>query len=189
MINMHSNPHSLQTSYDTWWCCSCLTVHLNASDHEHVGKHLVTCADCILWTDTKVSTGDGRNGRNIYIFSEFRAAWYVSHLKIELPKTHLTTFHCPAAKTGKLDLPDMEVFKKQAACLNFPPEFHFGESTGEMLIHRCTNHTKEHRSCNLFRCLSTRFPPPVFRSVSLREGGCDSCVGGRTIEIWSYSLT
>lgn len=107
----------------------------------------------------------------------------------EIPKTHLTTFHCPAAKTGKLDLPDMEVFKKQAACLNFPPEFHFGESTGEMLIHRCTNHTKEHRSWNLFSCLSTRFPPPVFRSVSLREGGCDSCVGGRTIEIWSYSLT
>uniref|UniRef100_G3P718 Apolipoprotein M n=1 Tax=Gasterosteus aculeatus aculeatus TaxID=481459 RepID=G3P718_GASAC len=78
-----------------------VTFHLNASDHEHVGKHLVTCADCILWTDTKVSTGDGRNGRNIYIFT----------------------------KTGKLDLPDMEVFKKQAACLNFPPEFHFGEST------------------------------------------------------------
>ncbi|KAM8887567.1 uncharacterized protein AB9W97_014081 [Spinachia spinachia] len=78
-----------------------LTFHFNSSDHEHVGKHLVTCDDCILWTDTTVSTVEGRIGRNLYLFT----------------------------KTGKLDLPHLEVFKKQAECLDFPPEFHFGGTT------------------------------------------------------------
>ncbi|KAL6114334.1 uncharacterized protein ACO6RY_05123 [Pungitius sinensis] len=88
----------------------------NNSSNEHVGRHLVTCPDCILWTDTKVSTVEGRNGRNLHLFT----------------------------KTGKLDLPDLEVFKKQAACLNFPPEFHFGETTDLCPYEKvATTHVKE----------------------------------------------
>ena len=37
----------------------------------------------------------------------------------------------PAAKSGELDSSDLDVFKKQAACLNFSPDFHFGDSTGK----------------------------------------------------------
>ncbi|CAB1438415.1 unnamed protein product [Pleuronectes platessa] len=39
---------------------------------------------------------------------------------------HLFLF--TAAKSGKLDDADLDVFKKQAACLNFPAEFHFSET-------------------------------------------------------------
>ncbi|XP_054467452.1 uncharacterized protein LOC129101600 [Anoplopoma fimbria] len=78
-----------------------VTLNFNASDHEHVGKHLVSCPDCLVWTDTTVSHGEATTGKTLYIFT----------------------------KTGKLDDSHLEVFKKQAACLNFPAEFHFGEST------------------------------------------------------------
>lgn len=79
-----------------------VTFHFNSSDHEHVGKYLVSCPDCILWTDTSVTVGKAgsREGRNLYLFT----------------------------KSGKLDDSDLEVFKKQAACLNFPSEFHFGDN-------------------------------------------------------------
>ncbi|KAK5871354.1 hypothetical protein PBY51_004239 [Eleginops maclovinus] len=78
-----------------------VTFHFNATDHEHIGKHLVSCADCILWTDTTVTLGQEhtRRGRNLYLFT----------------------------KTGKLDDSDLEVVKKQVACLNFPPELFFGD--------------------------------------------------------------
>ncbi|XP_029296056.1 uncharacterized protein LOC115013719 [Cottoperca gobio] len=80
-----------------------VTFTFNATDHEHVGKHLVTCPDCILWTDTTATLGNAENtsGRNFYLFT----------------------------KAGKLDDTDLEFVKKQAACLNFPPEFHFGDNT------------------------------------------------------------
>lgn len=81
-----------------------VTFHFNSSIHEHVGKHLVTCPDCIVWTDTTTSqsgNGETTKGRNIYLFT----------------------------RTGVVDASDLENFKKQAACLNFPPEFHFGETT------------------------------------------------------------
>lgn len=77
-----------------------VTFHFNASDHEHVGMHLVACPDCMLWTDTVIKAGGG-NSKNLYLFT----------------------------RTGKLDDPYLEVFKKQAACLNFPLGFHFGEIT------------------------------------------------------------
>ncbi|XP_044053682.1 uncharacterized protein LOC122876877 [Siniperca chuatsi] len=79
-----------------------VTFYFNSSNHEHVGKHLVTCPDCILWTDTSVMEGNGetRKGRNLYLFT----------------------------KSGKLDPAHLEVFRRQATCLNFPPEFHFGET-------------------------------------------------------------
>uniref|UniRef100_A0A3B5B591 Apolipoprotein M n=1 Tax=Stegastes partitus TaxID=144197 RepID=A0A3B5B591_9TELE len=80
-----------------------VTFYYNSTSHEHVGKHLVTCPDCILWTDNSVSVGSGetKRGRNLYLFT----------------------------KSGALDASHLEVFKKQAECLNFPTDFQFGENT------------------------------------------------------------
>ncbi|XP_034450645.1 uncharacterized protein LOC117767279 [Hippoglossus hippoglossus] len=80
-----------------------VTFHFNIHTHEHVGKHLKTCAGCILWTDTIVwrENGETKQGRHLFLFT----------------------------KSGKLDDADLDVFKKQAACLNLRAEFHFGETT------------------------------------------------------------
>ncbi|XP_053181761.1 uncharacterized protein LOC128365141 isoform X2 [Scomber japonicus] len=78
--------------------------HFNGTDFEHVGRYLKTCTDCVLWTDTTTSsatTDETKKTRNLYLFT----------------------------KAGKLDDDDLEVFKKQAACLNFPADFHFGGIT------------------------------------------------------------
>ncbi|KAM9360824.1 uncharacterized protein ABDE67_001455 [Symphorus nematophorus] len=81
-----------------------VTFYFNSTTHEHVGKHLVTCPDCILWIDTSVTegkNGETRKGRNLYLFT----------------------------KTGTLNAAHLDDFKKQAACLNFTSEFHFGDNT------------------------------------------------------------
>jgi len=81
-----------------------VTFSFNSTNREHVGKNLKTCPDCFLWSDTSVSfdtNGETKKGRNLYLFT----------------------------KSGKLDDAHLEVYKKQAACLNFPADFHFGEIT------------------------------------------------------------
>lgn len=77
-----------------------VTFFYNSTSSEHVGKHLVTCPDCILWTDNSimVAGGETKRDRNLYLFT----------------------------KSGTLDASHLEVFKKQAECLNFPTDFHFG---------------------------------------------------------------
>ncbi|XP_056143832.1 uncharacterized protein LOC130119354 [Lampris incognitus] len=66
----------------------------------HDGKYIETCPDCILWADSaEISTSEGtKQGRNLFLYT----------------------------RTGNLDDSQLEVFKKQAACLNFPQVFHFG---------------------------------------------------------------
>ncbi|XP_030272654.1 uncharacterized protein LOC115581582 [Sparus aurata] len=97
---VHGSTNSTSTENST-----SVTFHFNSTTHVHVGKHLQTCPDCILWTDNFVSedknTATTRKGRNLYLFT----------------------------KTGALDASHLEEFKKQAACLNFQAEFHFGEAT------------------------------------------------------------
>lgn len=61
---------------------------------DHKGHILQTCPDCLLWTDT-FRNGDV-TGRYILLFT----------------------------RTGKIDAKDVEIFKKQAACLNFSEDFH-----------------------------------------------------------------
>ncbi|XP_040011208.1 uncharacterized protein LOC120805228 [Xiphias gladius] len=80
-----------------------VTFNFKSSTHEHVGKHLVTCPDCVVWTDNSVRlyNGETRKGRHLFLFT----------------------------KSGELDASHLDVFKKQAACLNFPPDFHFGGTT------------------------------------------------------------
>ncbi|XP_012716802.2 uncharacterized protein LOC105925476 [Fundulus heteroclitus] len=77
--------------------------HYNSTTYEHIGRFLETCADCALWTDDAVAevNGEARKSRNLYIFT----------------------------KTGKLDPADLEVFKKQAKCLNLLPDFYYLETT------------------------------------------------------------
>ncbi|MEY6259405.1 hypothetical protein WJF03_23085, partial [Salmonella enterica subsp. enterica serovar Corvallis] len=77
--------------------------YYNSTTYEHIGRFLETCADCMLWTDDAVAelNGETRKSRNLYIFS----------------------------KTGKLDASDLEVFKKQAKCLNLLPDLYFVETT------------------------------------------------------------
>ncbi|XP_038147742.1 uncharacterized protein LOC119787777 [Cyprinodon tularosa] len=78
--------------------------YYNSTTYEHIGRFLETCDDCILWTDEAVAevNGETTKSKNIYIFT----------------------------KTGKLDPADLEVFNKQAKCLNLLPELYFLETTG-----------------------------------------------------------
>ncbi|XP_054630147.1 uncharacterized protein LOC129180098 isoform X2 [Dunckerocampus dactyliophorus] len=80
------------------------SVILNVDGHEHGGKFLKTCPDCLLWIDdTVVRTPDGEPQRNRHLF--------------------LFT------KSGTLDAAHLKAVKKQAACLNFTQDLHFGNST------------------------------------------------------------
>jgi len=76
-----------------------VTFNYNSSTRVHVGQHLKTCPDCVVWTGT-VMEGT-REARSLYIFT----------------------------KNGTLDASDFEVFKKQTACLNLQPDYHFAEAT------------------------------------------------------------
>uniref|UniRef100_A0A665TR58 Apolipoprotein M n=1 Tax=Echeneis naucrates TaxID=173247 RepID=A0A665TR58_ECHNA len=75
-----------------------MTFNINNSTSEHVGKHLVTCPECLLWIDDSITTenGETKNAKNLYLFT----------------------------KSGNLDDAHLEVFKKQVTCLNFQSEFH-----------------------------------------------------------------
>ncbi|KAM3611796.1 uncharacterized protein V6R79_024324 [Siganus canaliculatus] len=72
---------------------------------DHKGHILQTCSDCLLWTDT-FRNGD-MTGRYMLLFT----------------------------RTGKIDAKDVEIFKKQVGCLNFPESFHsYDGKTGESLF-------------------------------------------------------
>ncbi|KAM4745295.1 uncharacterized protein FYW61_011876 [Anableps anableps] len=77
--------------------------YYNSTTYEHIGRFLETCNDCALWADDAVAevNGEARKSRNLYIFT----------------------------KTGKLNNSDLEVFKKQAKCLNLLPDLYFLETT------------------------------------------------------------
>ncbi|KAK7933554.1 hypothetical protein WMY93_004450 [Mugilogobius chulae] len=61
---------------------------------DHKGHLLQTCSDCLLWTDTFRNVDF--TGRNLLLFT----------------------------RSGKVDPKDVEIFKKQLQCLNFPQNFH-----------------------------------------------------------------
>lgn len=54
--------------------------------------------------------------------------WLVFCLSTPTPRL----FHgcSPKARTGALEPSELETFKKQAECLKFPPQYHFG-GTGQ----------------------------------------------------------
>lgn len=69
---------------------------------DHKGHILQTCSDCLLWTDT-FRNGDV-TGRYVLQFT----------------------------RTGQIDPKDVEIFKKQAGCLNFSEDFHRFDGTTEL---------------------------------------------------------
>jgi len=81
-----------------------VTFTFNITSQEHTGMNLKTCPDCMVWSDEAVSTsttGEIKKTKNLYLFT----------------------------KSGKLDEAHLEEFKKQAECLGFPDEFHYGQQT------------------------------------------------------------
>ncbi|KAM7391778.1 hypothetical protein PAMP_022436 [Pampus punctatissimus] len=83
---------------------STATFNFNNTEHNHAGNYLKTYPDCIVWSDNSVSrhsNGEIQKARNIYFFT----------------------------KSEKLDDAHVEGFKKQAACLGFSGDFHFGDIT------------------------------------------------------------
>lgn len=61
---------------------------------DHKGQLLQTCPDCLLWTDA--FRNQDFTGRNLLQFT----------------------------RSGRVDPKDVEIFKKQLQCLNFPQNFH-----------------------------------------------------------------
>ncbi|XP_034026001.1 uncharacterized protein LOC117510414 [Thalassophryne amazonica] len=73
-----------------------LNIHGHTSYHD--GKHYETCTDCLLSEDTTLLPDGKSKGRYLFLFT----------------------------RTGKLEPSELETFKKQAECLKFLPEYHFG---------------------------------------------------------------
>ena len=118
----------------------------NLSNHK--GHILHTCPDCLLWTDT-FRNGEA-TGRYIMQFSKslsqsnlttsFRRFMnlavpalppYFPIFKMEPVLLFSSLF---LARTGKIDSKDVDIFKKQVECLNFPENYHsYDGKTGQCL--------------------------------------------------------
>uniref|UniRef100_UPI0037E75EFD saxitoxin and tetrodotoxin-binding protein 2-like n=1 Tax=Semicossyphus pulcher TaxID=241346 RepID=UPI0037E75EFD len=76
------------------------TFNINGHTSYHDGKYYETCSDCLLSEDTTLLPDGKSKGRYLFLFT----------------------------KTGALEPSELETFKKQAECLNFPPQYHYGGS-------------------------------------------------------------
>lgn len=76
------------------------TFVINGHTSYHEGKYYETCADCLLSEDTTLLPDGNSRGRYLFLFT----------------------------RTGKLEPSELETFKKQAECLQFPPEYFFGST-------------------------------------------------------------
>ncbi|XP_028312146.1 uncharacterized protein LOC114469132 [Gouania willdenowi] len=81
-----------------------MTTHTNFNINGHTsyhdGKYYETCSDCLLSEDTTLLPDGKTKGRYLFLFT----------------------------RTGALDQSELETFKKQAHCLRFLPEYHFGNT-------------------------------------------------------------
>ncbi|XP_061906894.1 uncharacterized protein LOC133652307 [Entelurus aequoreus] len=73
------------------------TYNINNHTSYHEGKYYETCAECLLSEDTTLLPDGKSLGRYLFLFT----------------------------RTGKLGPSELETFKKQADCLNFPDEYYF----------------------------------------------------------------
>ncbi|XP_054630792.1 uncharacterized protein LOC129180386 [Dunckerocampus dactyliophorus] len=73
------------------------TFNINNHTSYHEGKYYETCADCLFSEDTTLLPDGKSLGRYLFLFT----------------------------RTGQLEPSELETFKKQAACLNFPAEYYF----------------------------------------------------------------
>ena len=118
----------------------------NLSNHK--GHILHTCPDCLLWTDT-FRNGDA-TGRYIMQFSKSSSHPNLIFFNVhELTSTSSASLfpnisNCTCvdfffslfilARTGKMDSKDVDIFKKQVECLNFPENYHsYDGKTGQCL--------------------------------------------------------
>ncbi|XP_077376661.1 uncharacterized protein LOC144018428 [Festucalex cinctus] len=76
------------------------TFNINNHTSYHEGKYYATCSDCLLSEDTTLLPDGKSKGRYLFLFT----------------------------RTGQLEPSELETFKKQAVCLNFPPEYYFLDS-------------------------------------------------------------
>ncbi|XP_013863858.1 uncharacterized protein LOC106517519 [Austrofundulus limnaeus] len=79
-----------------------LTATFRKNLSEHKGQILQTCSGCLLWTDA--FRNRDATGRFILQFT----------------------------RTGQIDAKDVEMFKQQAECLNFPKNFHSYDNKTEL---------------------------------------------------------
>ncbi|XP_074525648.1 saxitoxin and tetrodotoxin-binding protein 2-like [Halichoeres trimaculatus] len=77
-----------------------ITFNINGHTSYHEGKYYETCTDCLLSEDTVLLPDGKSKGRYLFLFT----------------------------KSGNLEPSELEVFKKQAECLNFPEWYFFGGS-------------------------------------------------------------
>ncbi|XP_061585013.1 uncharacterized protein LOC133450415 [Cololabis saira] len=73
------------------------TFVINGHTSYHDGKYYETCSDCLLSEDTTLLPDGKSKGRYLFLYT----------------------------RTGNLEPSELETFKKQAECLNFPSEYHF----------------------------------------------------------------
>lgn len=73
------------------------TFNINGHTSYHDGKYYETCPDCLLSEDTTLLPDRSSKGRYLFLFT----------------------------RTGALEPSELETFKKQAECLQFPPQYHF----------------------------------------------------------------
>ncbi|XP_077457441.1 uncharacterized protein LOC144074742 [Stigmatopora argus] len=76
------------------------TFNINNHTSYHEGKYYATCADCLLSEDTTLLPDGKSKGRYLFLFT----------------------------RNGELEPSELDTFKKQAACLNFPSEYHFSHT-------------------------------------------------------------
>ncbi|KAK5932684.1 hypothetical protein CgunFtcFv8_004368 [Champsocephalus gunnari] len=74
------------------------TFNINGHTSYHDGKYYETCSDCLLSEDTTLLPDGKSKGRYFFLFT----------------------------RTGALEPSELEIFKKQAECLQFLPEYYFG---------------------------------------------------------------
>ncbi|KAL3063101.1 hypothetical protein OYC64_002812 [Pagothenia borchgrevinki] len=74
------------------------TFNINGHTSYHDGKYYETCSDCLLSEDTTFLPDGKSKGRYFFLFT----------------------------RTGALEPSELEIFKKQAECLQFLPEYYFG---------------------------------------------------------------
>ncbi|XP_061624015.1 uncharacterized protein LOC133475329 isoform X2 [Phyllopteryx taeniolatus] len=78
--------------------------HYSTAEEIHAERYLKTCPDCLLLIDNMI-------------------------LKIPHSKPLKGRFFVLFTRSGRLDDAQLEVFKKQAACLKFSRDLHFGNGT------------------------------------------------------------
>ncbi|XP_056149325.1 uncharacterized protein LOC130123989 isoform X2 [Lampris incognitus] len=76
------------------------TFNINGHTSYHDGKYYETCSECLLSEDTTLLPDGQTKGRYLFLFT----------------------------RTGNLEPSELETFKKQAECLGFLPEYHFGST-------------------------------------------------------------